>query len=251
MTAKRDPPRLPSGERVRESPLDEARGGGRPARGGAIRILIVDDHALFAEVLQAALESRPLEVVGRATSGREGVALARALRPDLVLMDLGLPDIDGLTAGQRILQELPGTKVVAVTGLEDSSMVREALRHGFQGYMLKHASVAELVESVLAMARDQTVIPHDAAKSLAGMPRDERSADLASHLTEREKQILALLAEGASSQELANRLYLSRNTVRSHVQNICAKLQVHSRLQAVAFAVKHGLTYPEGSYARG
>jgi two-component system, NarL family, response regulator LiaR len=203
---------------------------------------------LFAEVLQAALEDRPLEVVGTATSGREGVALARALRPDLVLMDLGLPDIDGLTAGQQILEELPGTKVVAVTGLADNAMVREALRHGFQGYLLKHASVAELVESVMAMARNQTVIPHDAAKSLAGMPRDERSSDLASQLSERERQILTLLVEGASSQELADRLYLSRNTVRSHVQNICAKLQVHSRLEAVAFAVKHGLAYPEGSH---
>jgi NarL family two-component system response regulator LiaR len=219
--------------------------------GGTIRILIVDDHALFAEVLQVALERRRLEVVGRATSGREGVALAHELRPDLVLMDLGLPDIDGLTAGQRILRELPGTKVVAVTGLEDHAMVREALRRGFQGYMLKHASMAELVESVMAMARGQTVIPHDAAKSLAGTPRDESSADLASQLTERERQILALLAEGASSQELANRLYLSRNTVRSHVQNICGKLQVHSRLQAVAFAVKHGIMYPEVSHPRG
>jgi NarL family two-component system response regulator LiaR len=202
-------------------------------------------------MLKYALEAQGFEVVGIATAGREATSLARTLRPDLVLMDVGLPDMDGLEAGRAILDECAETKVVAVTGLNDPGVVREAIRGGFQGYIIKDASMAELVGSVTAVTRNQTVIPHDAAKSLAGMPRNGRSADLASQLTEREKQILALLVEGASSQELANRLYLSRNTVRSHVHNICAKLQVHSRLQAVAFAVKHGIIDPEGSHLRG
>lgn len=245
MTAKRAHPRLPSEQGARQSPGGRAR---RPDAGGElIRILIVDDHALFAEVLQSALERRRLEVVGAVATGREGVALAQALQPDLVLMDLGLPDMDGLTAGQRILDEVPTTKVVAVTGLADSTTVREALQHGFQGFVMKHASMAELVGAVMAMSRNQTVMPHDAARSLAGTHGDRGSADLAGLLTARERQILALLVEGESSQELADRLFLSKSTVRNHVQNIYAKLQVHSRLEVVAFAIKHGLTHPEAS----
>jgi DNA-binding NarL/FixJ family response regulator len=203
-------------------------------------------------MLQYALEAQGFEVVGIATAGKEAASLARSLRPDLVLMDVGLPDMDGLEAGRAILDELPKTKVVAVTGLNDAAIVREAIRGGFQGYIIKDASMAELVGSVTAVTRSQTVIPQEAAQTLAGMPSNATEAvGLARHLTDRERQVLALLVEGAGSQELAERLYLSRNTIRTHVQNICSKLQVHSRLEAVAFAVKYGVVEVERSDMEG
>lgn len=193
-------------------------------------------------MLQSALEAQGIEVLGIATTGKQAASLARSLRPDLVLMDVGLPDMGGLEAGRAILAEFPETKVVAVTGLDDPGVVREAIRDGFQGYIIKDASISELVGSVMAVTRNQTVIPHRAAQTLAGMPSNATEAvGLGRQLTTRERQVLALLVEGVGSQQLAERLYLSRNTIRTHVQNICSKLQVHSRLEAVAFAVKYGV----------
>jgi DNA-binding NarL/FixJ family response regulator len=224
-----------------------------PTEGGrAIRILIVDDHVLFAEMLQSALEAQGIEVLGIATDGKQASRMARSLRPDLVLMDVGLPDMGGLEAGRAILAESPETKLVAVTGLNDPGVVREAIRDGFQGYIIKDASIAELVGSVMAVSRNQTVIPQHAAQTLAGMPANATDAvGLARQLTSRERQVLALLVEGEGSQQLAERLFLSRNTIRTHVQNICSKLQVHSRLEAVAFAVKYGIVDMERSGQAG
>jgi DNA-binding NarL/FixJ family response regulator len=215
---------------------------GVQGEGTTIKILIVDDHALFAEVLQDALRGRGLDVVGTATSGWEGIKRARALGPDVVIMDLHLPDLDGLSAGRRILAESPNVRLIAVTAMENPAAVRRAIREGFQGYLIKTASIEQLAGSIIAMSRTQMVLPLDAARSLLGTPVDTgEAAALARLLTSRERQVLLLLVQGASSSELALRLYLSKNTVRTHVQNICAKLQVHSRLEAVAFAVKHGI----------
>jgi two-component system, NarL family, response regulator LiaR len=210
--------------------------------GSAINILIVDDHVLFADVLQDALKARGLDVVGTASSGREGIKQARALKPDVIIMDLDLPDLDGLSAGRRILAEAPNIRIIAVTALENAATVRRAIREGFQGYVVKSASMEQLVGSIIAMSRAQMVLPLEAVRSLLGAPADAGEAGtLADQLSPRERQVLLLLVGGASSNELARRLYLSKNTVRTHVQNICAKLHVHSRLEAVAFAVKHGI----------
>jgi NarL family two-component system response regulator LiaR len=213
-----------------------------PGGGSPIRVLIVDDETLFAEMLASSLESRGVEVVGTAANGRAAVALARAVTPDMVLMDLGLPDIDGLTAGKRILADRPDTKVLAITGLNDAGMVREAIRAGFQGYVMKETSLSELLGSLMAVARTQSVLPREAAQALAGMRSKEQDAELlAEQLTARERQILTLLSEGVPGRDLAHHLHLSPNTVRTHIQNICSKLQVHSRLEAVAFAMRHGI----------
>lgn len=206
------------------------------------RVLIVDDHVLFAEGLEAALQERGLEVVGIATRGREAVTLAGREQPDFVLIDVDLPDMDGVTVGRRILADHPEIKLMAVTGLHDAGLVREAIRAGFQGFVMKESSISELMASMTAVARTHAVIPHEAAKTLAGMRSKQQDADLLSrHLTEREREVLSLLVAGASSKQLAERLHLSPNTIRTHIQNICFKLQVHSRLEAVAFAVRYAI----------
>jgi DNA-binding NarL/FixJ family response regulator len=193
-------------------------------------------------MLATSLLSHGVEVVGTGSTGRAAVALARSERPDIVLMDLGLPDIDGLTVGKRILADRPETKVVAITGLNDAGMVREAIRAGFQGYVMKEASLSELLGSLMAVAQTQSVLPREAAQALAGMRSKEQDAELlARQLTSREREILTLLAQGVPGRELAHHLHLSPNTIRTHIQNICAKLQVHSRLEAVAFAMRHGV----------
>jgi DNA-binding NarL/FixJ family response regulator len=180
-----------------------------------------------------------------ATSGKEAIYAARVDRPDTVLMDIGLPDIDGLTAGERILAERPQTRVLALTGLEDRSLVREALESGFQGFLMKHSSLAEIIGAIIASADSQTVIPRDAARALFGTEAEqmpEEDSLMAKTLTRREREILALLAAGASAREIARQLFLSPNTVRTHIQNILTKLQVHSRLEAVAFAIRSGIS---------
>jgi DNA-binding NarL/FixJ family response regulator len=198
-------------------------------------------------MLAASLESHGVEVMGTVTNGRAAVTAARAETPDIVLMDLGLPDVDGLTAGKRILADRPETKLVAITGLNDAGMVREAIRAGFQGYVMKETSLSELLGSLMAVARTQSVLPREAAQALAGMRSKEQHAELlAKQLTARERQILTLLSEGVPGRELAHHLHLSPNTIRTHIQNICSKLQVHSRLEAVAFAMRHGIVSSMG-----
>lgn len=193
-------------------------------------------------MLATSLRSNGVDVIGVATSGKRAIALARAETPDIVMMDLGLPDIDGLTAGKRILADRPETKLVAITGLNDAGMVREAIRAGFQGYVMKETSLSELLGSLMAVAQTQSVLPREAAQSLAGMRSREQDAELlARQLTAREREILTLLAQGVPGPKLASLLHLSPNTVRTHIQNICSKLQVHSRLEAVAFAMRHGI----------
>jgi DNA-binding NarL/FixJ family response regulator len=221
----------------------------------SIRVLIVDDENLFAEMLATSLRSNGVDVVGVANNGKRAIAMAREETPDIVMMDLGLPDMDGLTAGKRILADRPDTKLVAITGLNDSGMVREAIRAGFQGYVMKETSLSELLGSLMAVAQTQSVLPREAAQTLAGMRTREQDAELlARQLTNREREILTLLSQGVPGPKLANLLHLSPNTVRTHIQSILAKLQVHSRLEAVAFAVRHGLVkvdeeLEDGEYA--
>jgi DNA-binding NarL/FixJ family response regulator len=214
-------------------------------RGGKIRVLIVDDHLLFAEGMQAILREHGFDVVGIASTGREAVAMARATRPDSIVMDIALPDIDGLTAGGIILEELPDTRIVAVTAIDHPDVVRDALRSGFNGCLLKHASMPDVVGALIASTHSQAVIPMQAVSTIMAAstprPEDQEWPSMLKQLTRREREVLGLLAEGMSGRDIAERLFLSRNTVRTHIQNILTKLQVHSRLQAAALATRHGI----------
>jgi two-component system, NarL family, nitrate/nitrite response regulator NarL len=214
-----------------------------------IRTLIVDDHTLFAEAVRATLQARGIQVVAVAANGAAALEAMASHRPDLVLMDLGLPDRSGLTVGAEIVEGWPGTKVVALTALDDPRAVKEAMRSGFHGYVMKDIPAAKFVDVVLATLGGQAVVPHRLAARAAGVRSStERSVALmADQLTYRELDVLRLLAEGLPGDAIARKLGISRNTVRTHVQNVLTKLQVHSRLEAATFAVRHGIVDPPQS----
>jgi DNA-binding NarL/FixJ family response regulator len=183
-----------------------------------------------------------MTLVDVATTAERALSLVREHRPDLVLMDVGLPDQDGITLGRAILREAPDTKVVVLTALEDEQTVRDAIRSGFHGYLTKNTEPESFKRALASVADGQVVFQHRLGRALAPGGVEASGAELlARQLTSREVEVLQLLAEGASSTEISRRLAVSPNTVRTHVQGILTKLQVHSRLEAAAFAVRHGI----------
>jgi DNA-binding NarL/FixJ family response regulator len=184
-----------------------------------------------------------MEVLELATSSHQAIETARRERPDVVLLDLGLPDVGGIETGRRILEELPDAKVIAVTAMNDSRVLRDAIRTGFQGYLTKDTPLAQFVGSIQTIVEGQVVMPSTLAPRVAGAltPEERAAALLVEQLTPREREVLALLAEGVNSKTICARLGVSSNTVRTHVQNILTKLQVHSRLEAATFGVRLGV----------
>ena len=210
-----------------------------------MRVLIVDDHTLFIDAIRPIVEDLGASVVAVATTGRAGVDTARDVRPDLVLVDIGLPDRSGLSVATEILGMFPEIDVVALTGLEDESLAREASRIGLKGYLSKDVSLEQFRSSLHAVLSGGRVRLLPGVAQARG--RSERGPKnvakmLASHLTSREREVLALLVRGQSGADIARELSISKNTVRTHIQSILTKLQVHSRLEAVAFATRHGIT---------
>ena len=217
----------------------------------SIRVLIIEDHKLFADVMLSTLEGLGMDVVGVVDNAGDGLDKAYRCRPDLILLDIGLPDESGLSLGMKILEQLPDSKIVAVTAVSDPRSVSTAIRVGFRGFVTKDTPVKEFIASIQAVLDGQVVVPARLAREAVGgrPPQDRQAALLTEQLTERERQVLQLLAEGAGSAEIARRLSVSPNTVRTHIQNILTKLQVHSRLEAAAFAIRHGVVKVVG--ARG
>jgi two-component system nitrate/nitrite response regulator NarL len=204
----------------------------------AIRVLIVDDQVLFAEAISPSLRRRRIDVIGVATNGADALDLVRREEPDAVLVDIGLPDQSGLVVGSTILKERPETIVVAVTALEDPRITKRAARAGFQGFLTKSSNLPQFVDSVRSVLEGEMVFPR---RPVPGSGSAGLGAGPAlDQLTERERQVLALLSRGAKSQTIADALGIAPNTVRTHVQNIFTKLHVHSRLEAVAFVARHG-----------
>lgn len=214
----------------------------------AIRILLADDQSLFREGLSTLLSVQPdLEVVGEAANGEEALALAERLRPDIVLMDLRMPVLDGVAATRRLHQRQPNCRVIVLTTFDDDESVFEALRAGAVGYLLKDAPSEKLFEAVRAAAHgDSFLQPSVAAKvvaefaRLADRPRPNPKA-LIEPLSERELEVLRLIARGASNREIAERLYIAEGTVKNHVTNILSKLEVSDRTQAALKARELGL----------
>ena len=205
----------------------------------AIRILIADDHSVVRQGLKMFLGlDHDLVVVGEASDGAEALRLARELRPDVVLMDLLMPVMDGIAATQAIRQELPDTEVLALTSvLEDASVVG-AIRAGAIGYLLKNTGADDLRRAIRAAAAGQVHLSPEAA---ARLMREVRAPESPEVLTERETDVLRLLAEGKANKEVAQTLRIGEKTVKTHVSNVLAKLGVQSRTQAALYAVRIGL----------
>ena len=204
-----------------------------------IRILIVDDHGVVRQGLRMYLSLDPeLEVVGEAANGAEALRLARELEPDVVLIDLLMPVMDGVAATQAIRRELPDVEVIALTSVLEDSAIYGAMRAGAIGYLLKDTQADELCRSIKAAAAGQVQMSPSVAARLL---REVRSPENPEPLTERETEVLRELALGKSNKEIAAALVIAEKTVRTHVSNILAKLGVTSRTQAVLHAMRSGL----------
>ena len=211
----------------------------------SIRILVADDHSVVRKGLRTFLSLQPeLEIIGEASDGEEAVAMALQLKPDVVLMDIKMPKMDGITATAAIRQQLPDTEVIALTSvLEDASVVG-AVRAGAIGYLLKDTEADELCRAIVAAAAGQVQLSPQAA---ARLMREVRAPEAPETLSERETDVLRLLAQGYSNKELAQSLSLSEKTIKTHVSNILGKLGVPSRTQAALYAVRIGLVpAPQG-----
>lgn len=206
------------------------------------RVLIADDHPVYRDGLAGLLESRAYEVVGQASNGIEAVAMASDLRPDVVVMDLHMPEVGGVEATRQIRLAAPHTAVLVLTMLDDDTSLSAALRAGARGYLLKGATQTQIVAAIDAVVRGEAIFGLPVADRILGRFTDPQ-ADSAPfpQLTERERDVLALLAEAASNAQIARALGLSSKTVRNHVSNILAKLNLADRTQAAIRAREAGL----------
>jgi DNA-binding NarL/FixJ family response regulator len=208
-----------------------------------IRVLLVDDHAVVRMGLRSFFDLLDdIEVVGEAGDGSEGVAMARRLQPDVILMDLLMPNMDGLTAIGRIKAELPETEIVAVTSFIEEEKVTAALEAGATGYLLKDAEAEEVAAAVRAAYAGEMTLDPAVARLLAQRLRARKSEpEPVEPLTDREKDVLRLLGQGMSNKEIGTALFITERTSRTYVSNILGKLGLASRTQAALWAVEHKL----------
>lgn len=212
-----------------------------------LSVLIVDDHRLFRQGLAGLMDTRPelVRVVGEAATAREALSRARELHPDLVLMDISMPGGSGLEATAALRAELPGTAVVMLTSSDEDDHLQQAVRLGAAGYLLKDLDARELFDLIGGIARGEAAMTRAMAarllKGLAGgLAQSDEEARLA-ELTERELEVLQLVARGVSNPDIAGALYVTVNTVKTHIRNILEKLQVENRTQAATYAMQKGL----------
>ncbi len=207
-----------------------------------IRVMVVDDQPVVRSGLAAFLSVfDDLQLVGEARDGAEAIALCPSLRPDVVLMDLVMPNIDGATAIERIRAQHPHVQVVALTSFKESDLVQRALAAGAIGYLLKNVSAAELAQAIRAAHSGRPTLAPEATQVLI-QQATRKPIDTPGHdLTEREHDVLALMVRGLNNVEIADKLIVSRSTIKFHVSNILSKLHVATRTEAAAIAVQHGL----------
>src|SRR3954469_11954408 len=219
-----------------------------PASTDAIRVLIVDDHALFRRgLIQVLLFEDGIEVVGEGEDGDDAIRKAEELAPDVVLMDVRMPRVSGIEATRRIAEMLPTSRIIMLTVSDEEDDLYEAIKAGATGYLLKEISIEEVADAIRAVMQGQTLISPSMASKLiaefASLSRQaaQRTSVPIPRLTERELDVLRLVAQGLTNREVADQLYIAENTVKNHVRNILEKLHLHSRMEAVLYAVREKL----------
>lgn len=225
------------------------------ASGNRIRVLIVDDHAMVRQGLRTFLELQdssvlPIEVAGEAGNGIEAVEIAQRAQPDIVLLDLVMPQMDGIQATSKIMECSPRSRIIILTSFGEEDKVLPAIRAGAQGYLLKDIPPAELVQAVREVYLGKVQLHPEVAKKLMSVVAAVKEEPTSSHtatrsddgLTERERGVLQLIADGMNNREIAEKLVISEKTVKTHVSNILGKLHLDDRTQAAIYALRHGLT---------
>jgi DNA-binding NarL/FixJ family response regulator len=216
-----------------------------------IRVAVVDDQALVRGGFRMILDAQPdIEVVGEAADGRAGVDLCRSTTPDVVLMDIRMPELDGLEATRRVMHASPATRVLMLTTFGDESYVWQAMNAGASGFLLKDVPPEDLASAVRTIHRGDALLAPSITRRLieefAGRPQPGGVPDVVAELTDREQEVLRLIARGLANGEIARELILGETTVKTHVTRILAKLGVRDRVQAVVVAYESGLVRPGG-----
>ena len=211
----------------------------------AIRIILADDHKLMRQGLSSLLEQQPdIKVVAEADTGREAVQMSEKLQPDVVVMDVSMPDLNGIDATKQIVSRTPGTRVIALSMHSDRQFVVEMFRAGAKGYMLKDSAFEELASVIRTVVHNQTyVAPKISGFSMEDVVRrDTNGPLLAPRLTDREREVLQMLAEGKGTKEIAAELFLSAKTVETHRQHLMEKLDMYTVAELTKYAIREGLT---------
>ena len=205
-----------------------------------IRVIVVDDHAVVRSGIEYSLMAiDDIELVGTADKGADAVRLCEELQPDVVLMDMMMPEMDGVSATRAVLKRCPAVRVIALTSFQEGSLVQKALQAGAISYLLKDVDMKQLAAAIRSAASGQGTLAPEAAKALA--EASSKPASLGVDLTDREREVLALIVDGRSNAEISEMLSISLSTARFHVSTILSKLGATNRAEAAALAVKHGL----------
>ncbi|MFH0066090.1 response regulator [Peribacillus sp. NPDC056705] len=211
-----------------------------------IKVLFVDDHEMVRIGVSAYLSAQSdIEVIGEADNGLKAVELAMELRPDIILMDLVMPEMDGIEATKRIIEKWPEAKIIIVTSFLDDEKVYPALEAGATSYMLKTSKASEIARAVRSTFEGQSVLEPEVTGKMMEKLRRPKNTELHDQLTNREMEILLLMTQGKTNQEIADELYIALKTAKVHVSNILSKLAVQDRTQAVIYAFKHSLVQEE------
>ncbi|MFE4810076.1 response regulator [Peribacillus simplex] len=211
-----------------------------------IKVLFVDDHEMVRIGVSAYLSAQPdIEVIGEADNGLKALELALKLRPDIILMDLVMPEMDGIEATKRIIEKWPEAKIIIVTSFLDDEKVYPALEAGATSYMLKTSKASEIARAVRSTFQGQSVLEPEVTGKMMEKLRRPKITQLHDQLTNREMEILLLMTQGKTNQEIADELYIALKTAKVHVSNILSKLAVQDRTQAVIYAFKHSLVQEE------
>ncbi|PKR77701.1 DNA-binding response regulator [Halalkalibacillus sediminis] len=207
-----------------------------------IKVVFVDDHEMVRIGVSSYLSAQEdIDVIGEADNGEDGVRLALDLRPDIILMDLVMEGVNGVEATKRILNEWPEAKIVIITSFLDDDKLYPALEAGATSYLLKTSKAKDIAEAIRATHQGQSILEPEVTGKLMNRMRTPTEEPLHDSLTQREKEVLMLIAQGKSNQEIADELFIALKTVKVHVSNVLSKLEVHDRTQAVVYAFKHDI----------